>query len=83
MEVSGECFYEKGKHELELLPHFSAHLLRRTFCTRLCQNESNIKAIQSIMGHADYSTTMDIYAECTMERQQKAFADMNGKIMIK
>ena len=45
--------------------------------------ESNIKVIQSIMGHADYSTTMDIYAECTMERQQEAFADLNGKIMIK
>lgn len=74
---------EKEKREALLLPHFSAHHLRHTFCTRLCENESNIKEIQSIMGHADYSTTMDIYAECTMERQQEAFADLNGKIMIK
>ena len=31
-----------------------------TFCTRLCENESNLKVIQDIMGHADIKTTMDI-----------------------
>ena len=74
---------EEEKREPILLPHFSAHHLRHTFCTRLCEQESNIKVIQSIMGHADYSTTMDIYAECSMEKQQEVFADLNGKIMIK
>lgn len=74
---------EEEKREPLLLPHFSAHHLRHTFCTRLCEQESNIKVIQSIMGHADYSTTMDIYAECSMEKQQEVFADLNGKIMIK
>lgn len=54
-----------------------------TFCTRLCENESNLKVIQSVMGHSDIQTTMDIYAECTAEKKQEVFATLNGKIMIK
>ena len=53
------------------------------FCTRLCENESNLKVIQSVMGHSDIQTTMDIYAECTAEKKQEVFATLNGKIMIK
>lgn len=60
----------KEKRELFLLPHFSCHIIRHTFATRLCENESNLKAIQSIMGHANIETTMDIYAEAT-ERKKK------------
>lgn len=54
-----------------------------TFCTRLCENESNLKVIQSVMGHSDIQTTMDIYAECTQEKKDEVFANLNGKIMIK
>ena len=46
-----------------MLPDFSAHSLRHTFCTRLCERETNLKIIQSIMGHKDIQSTMDIYAE--------------------
>lgn len=28
-----------------------------------CENETNIKVIQELMGHADVSTTMNIYVE--------------------
>lgn len=48
-----------------LIPHFSCHHIRHTFCTRFCENETNLKVIQSIMGHANIETTMDIYAEAT------------------
>jgi len=77
---------EKAKEEDReplLLPHFSAHNLRHTFCTRLCENESNLKVIQSVMGHSDIQTTMDIYAECTQEKKAEVFANLNGKIMVK
>lgn len=70
----------KEKREPVLLPDFSAHHLRHTFCTRLCENESNLKVIQSIMGHADISTTMDIYAECTEEKKMEVLGNINGKI---
>ena len=66
-----------------LLPKFSAHNLRHTFCTRLCENESNLKVIQDIMGHADIQTTMDIYAEATQEKKQEVMTKLNGKIVIR
>ena len=44
---------EKEKREPQLPPPFSCHNLRHTFCTRLCENETNLKIIQDIMGHKD------------------------------
>ncbi len=78
---------EKEKAEKEgrdpvLLPDFTAHNLRHTFCTRLCENETNLKVIQSIMGHADISTTMNIYAEATDDKKQEIVANLQGKIII-
>lgn len=66
----------------ELLPHFSVHNLRHTFCTRFCENETNLKIIQEIMGHADITTTMDIYNEATREKKVESFAKLEGKIKI-
>lgn len=53
--------------EVVLLPKFSNHSLRHTFATRMCEAGINIKAMQSILGHADAETTMDIYAEATSD----------------
>lgn len=65
-----------------LLPHFSVHNLRHTFCTRMCENEPNIKIIQEIMGHSDITTTMDIYNEATREKKKESFAGLEGKMKI-
>lgn len=65
-----------------LIPHFSVHNLRHTFCTRFCENESNLKVIQEIMGHADIETTMNIYAEATTQKKMEAFSNLEGKIKI-
>jgi len=73
---------KKERREPIILPHFSAHNLRHTFCTRFCENETNLKVIQEIMGHADISTTMDIYNEATKEKKQESFANLEGKIKI-
>ena len=72
---------EEGR-EAVLLPDFSAHILRHTFCTRLCENETNLKFIQSVMGHSDISTTMDIYADATDEKKQEIMTNLQGKIII-
>lgn len=61
---------------------FSVHNLRHTFCTRFCENETNLKVIQEIMGHSDISTTMNIYAEATNDKKQEAFLKLEGKIKI-
>ena len=68
--------------EAGVIPHFSVHNLRHTFCTRLCENETNLKIIQDIMGHRDISTTMEIYAEATKEAKAHSFANLNGKLGI-
>ena len=59
-----------------LLPHFSAHHLRHTFCTRFCEEETDLKLIQEIMGHADITTTMDVYNESNMDRKRERFAHL-------
>lgn len=62
--------------------HFSVHNLRHTFCTRFCENETNIKVIQEIMGHSDIGTTMNIYAEATESKKKESFENLDGKIKI-
>lgn len=74
---------KKERRKPELLPHFSCHNLRHTFCTRFCENETNLKIIQEIMGHADITTTMDIYNEATKEKKLESFAGLEGKIKIR
>lgn len=73
---------KEEKREALLLPNFSAHNLRHTFCTRLCETESNIKVIQYIMGHADIQTTLDIYAEIQEEKLEEVVTNLEGKIII-
>lgn len=60
--------------EITLLPHFSCHILRHTFATRLCESGINLKVIQSVLGHADVSTTMNIYIDVTNELKKKEIA---------
>lgn len=60
----------KDNERVVLLPKFSCHTLRHTFTTRLCESGINIKVIQSILGHADISTTLDIYADVTKDLQK-------------
>lgn len=58
-----EVAAKKEKREPIMIPRFSCHIFRHTFASRFCENETNIKVIQEVMGHADVSTTMNIYAE--------------------
>lgn len=65
-----------------IIPRFSCHITRHTFCTRLCENETNIKVIQSVMGHKDIQTTLDIYAEVTEKKRQEVFKELNNNDMF-
>ena len=55
-----------------LLPSFTPHTLRHTFCTRMAENGMDVKVLQEIMGHANISVTMQVYNHATFERTQKA-----------
>ena len=69
----------EGREPL-LLPEFSCHHLRHTFATRLCEVESNLKVIQSIMGHKNIETTMDVYAEATDRKKEETFENLAAKL---
>lgn len=65
-----------------LLPHFSNHILRHTFCTRLCERDVNIKVIQTVMGHASIKITMDIYAEVSEKKQKEEIERLANELNV-
>lgn len=71
---------KREKREPIILPNFSCHHLRHTFATRLCEAESNLKVIQSVMGHRNIETTMDIYAEATDRKKKESFEMLAAKL---
>lgn len=64
------------------LPKISAHIFRHTFCTRMCEQDVNLKVLQDIMGHRNIRTTMEVYAMVTREKKQSAIKEMNGRFKI-
>jgi len=56
----------------EELPKITPHICRHTYCTRQWQKGLNIKAIQSLMGHASVEITMDTYTHATYQDIVKA-----------
>lgn len=74
---------QKEERDAKLLPRFSAHILRHTFCTRLCEQEQDTRLIQDVMGHKNIRTTMEIYADVTESRKQKEFAVLESTFRIK
>ena len=61
------------------IERFSAHAFRDTFATRAVESGMQAKTLQEILGHADISITMNLYAhvmEETKRRQMDAVAVM-------
>ena len=73
---------KKEKRQPVIIPHFSCHHLRHTFCTRFCEHETNIKVIQAVMGHANIETTMDIYAEVTDMKKTEAIENLSHNLNV-
>ena len=67
----------KEEDDPVLLPHFSCHSLRHTFTTRMCEAGVNVKVIQDVLGHADISTTLNIYADVTKELKKNEFVGLD------
>ena len=74
-DCNSKLLDKPNNKECELLPRFSCHTLRHTFTTRLCESGINIKVIQSVLGHSDVSTTLDIYADVTNKFKQQEMCD--------
>ena len=82
--ISRDCNDEvlsSKKRNPVLLPPFSCHILRHTFTTRMCEMGVNIKVIQDVLGHADVSTTLNIYTDATKKLKKSEFALLDAKLM--
>ena len=64
--------YNADKSPEEQLPLIPFHGLRHTSATLLIASHQDIKTIQARMGHAEASTTLNIYAHALQESDKKA-----------
>lgn len=64
------------------LPKMSAHILRHTFCTRMCEQDVNVKVLQDIMGHKNIRTTMEIYTTVLRDKKVETMQSVNGMFKI-
>jgi len=70
----------EGREPL-IIPHFSAHHLRHTFCTRMVENEVNVAILREIMGHRTLATTLEIYTTVSNEKKKESVLSLNGEII--
>lgn len=75
--------YNIGKPEGEQLPNIPFHGLRHTSATLLIAgNQMDVRTVSSRLGHAQASTTMNIYAHALKEKDRKA-VDTLEKMLAK
>ena len=67
------------------LPVLSAHILRHTFCTRLCENVtdmSGLKNVADIMGHASVNMTLNVYTSVDGNKKKEVMQQAEKKLLI-
>ena len=62
---------EEGREPL-ILPHFSCHITRHSFCTRCIEAGISLPELQKIMGHSSIQTTIDVYTRITGKQLQSS-----------
>ena len=64
--------YNAGKEPEDQLPSIPFHGLRHTSATLLIASQQDLKTVSRRLGHAQTTTTMNIYAHAIEENDQKA-----------
>ena len=78
-----------NKAHTEKIPEISCHTFRHSFCCWLCENiegvnaADDIKYIQSIMGHSDAATTLNIYSELRKNNQSDKHEALKKRALAK
>lgn len=63
--------------------HFDRHSIRHTYATVLWEAGIPAKSAQEILGHAQLSTTMDIYTHISAEKQKEEFSKIASFLSAK
>ncbi|HLW21691.1 MAG TPA: tyrosine-type recombinase/integrase [Sphaerochaetaceae bacterium] len=69
---SVHSIFEKYRLKLGLQTRFTPHMLRHSFATHMLDNESGIRIVQQLLGHASISTTQ-IYTHVSQERLRAVY----------
>lgn len=60
------------------LPEINFHALRHTFATRALEAGMDIKVLSTILGHAQASTTLNLYAHALPDHKRDSMEKMRG-----
>ena len=60
------------------LEHRSFHSIRHSYATRLFEMDIPIKTVQSLMGHSDMDTTMNIYTHVMQDKKMEIIDKLNN-----
>lgn len=73
--------YNAGKPVTAQLPAIPFHGLRHTSATLLIAGKQDVRTVSSRLGHAQASTTMNIYAHALQETDRKAAAALENMLL--
>ena len=68
-------YYKQLLKELDI-PNLKFHGLRHSFATRCIESQCDYKTVSVILGHANISTTLDLYVHPNMEQKKKCINKM-------
>lgn len=77
--------YNRDKSEEDgdvILPDFTAHTFRHTFCTRMAENGMDVKVLQGIMGHKTIEVTMLVYNHDSVERSKNEVERVASALIV-
>jgi integrase len=83
VDEQGRCYSRMNKKPKQPKRHYTGlhlHDARHTYATRLIANGIDYKTVQSLLGHANASTTLNLYAHAE-EGQRRAASDLIGSLM--
>ena len=73
--------YNEGKKTTYQLPEIPSHGLRHTSTTLLIAGKQDVRTVSSRLGHAQASTTMNIYAHALQEKDFKPAAALENMLV--
>ena len=74
--------YNESAEEADRLPEITLHGLRHTSATLLIAQNIDIRTVSGRLGHAECSTTMNIYAHALKKQDERAAASI-GELFAK